>query len=79
MAKEGGDLFKPRTFKEKLVSRTPDILCVMLITAIIFVVFNARKNGYIPNNNMQKTLKRTTETKQLNTVLFNDSINQNIR
>lgn len=79
MVKEDDDLFKPVSFKEKVLNHTPDILFVMLVVAVGLTIFNARKNGYIQNDNTQQTLKQSTETKQINSVLFNDSISQKVR
>lgn len=70
---EDDDLFKPTTFKEKIHNRIPDILFLVLILTVALTVANARRNGYIANNNTEQTAK------QVNKVLFNDSINQKIR
>ena len=79
MPDEDEDLFKPTTFKEKIHNRIPDILFLVLILTVALTVANARRNGYIANNNTEQALKQVLETKQNNTVLFNDSINQKIR
>ena len=73
MPDEDDDLFKPTTFKEKIHNRIPDILFLGLILTVALTVANARRNGYIANNNTEQTAK------QVNKVLFNDSVNQKIR
>ncbi len=75
MAEEQDHLFQPKTFKEKVLCHTPDILFVMLIVAVGLSIASARKNGYIQSNNTQQSLKH----EQVNTVLSNDSINQKVR
>ena len=79
MPDEDEDLFKPTTFKEKIHNRIPDILFLVLILTVALTVANAKRKGIVPNNNTEQALKQVSETKQTNTVLFNDSINQKIR
>ncbi len=72
MPDEDEDLFKPTTFKEKIHNRIPDILFLVLILTVALTVANAKRKGIVPNNNTEQTVK------QVNTVLFNDSV-QHVR
>ena len=72
------DLLKPETFKEKIQDHTSDILFMLLLSFVVGVVVDARKQGYIPNNNIEQTQKQIPEVKQ-STIYYNDTIRQNIR
>lgn len=79
MPDEDDDLLKPTTFKEKIHERTPDLLFLAFIMIVALTVIDAKRDGIVPNNNTEQALKQVSETKQNNTVLFNDSINQKNR
>ena len=81
MPDEDDDLLKPTTFKEKIHERTPDLLFLAFIMIVALAVIDAKRKGIVPNNNnnTEQALKQALETKQSNTVLFNDSINQKNR
>lgn len=70
------DLFKPTSFKEKVAEHTSDICFVVMLLFVVGMIANARKNGYIPPNNSakQQVVKQAEKTKQINTVLFKDSV-----
>ncbi len=72
------DLFKPETFKEKIQDHTPDILVLLLLFVVGGMIVNARKQDYIPNNNIEQTQKQIPEVKQ-SIIYYNDTIRQNIR
>lgn len=65
-----------QSFGEKIRNHTPDILFVGLMIIVFSVFANAKRQGLVPNNNIEQTVDSLQKATQYKSVFFNDTIKQ---